>query len=99
MTSPAEPTRWKLNREISVVDLITIISAIFALAFAYNTMDKRVALTEQAVITITRDQAVQDADRAAIRQENATSRAEFREVLRDINGKLDRLIESRNGRK
>jgi hypothetical protein len=80
--------RWHIKKEVSLGDIIAFVVAAVALAGAYATLDKRLALLEQAVVV----QHVVDA-----RQDEESLRFQQRvnEALSEANRKLDRLIERR----
>lgn len=73
--------KWHIPKEISIGDIVGLVSAIAAVLIAYGKLDTRVALLEQS-------QAAQivSAEKAVIRMELS---------IYEIDRKLDRLIESR----
>jgi len=80
------PEKWKINKEVGVVDVITIVSALLAVVYSYTTLDKRVAIVETAIPVLVDVNARQDAETHRI--------AERRErQMEIITNKLDRLIE------
>lgn len=78
--------RWKVKKEISLADIISFLSAVGAVIYAYTTLDKRVFSLEQAKAVQTNTDKRQDDD--ANRYQGRID-----EQLRDINRKLDRLVE------
>lgn len=83
-----ERRKWHIKKEISLGDLIAFASAALAVVYAYTTLDKRISLLESATVS----QVVKDdrQDSEALRYQ-----ARIDESLRDMNRKLDRLIERR----
>lgn len=73
--------KWSVNKEISLGDLICLATAFSGLFMAYNVLNTRIALVEQAQAALAAEQ-----DRSVKRMEQAVS---------EINHKLDRLIERR----
>lgn len=84
----ANRRRWHIKKEISLGDLVAIVSAALAVVYAYTTLDKRVTLLESAAVV----QKVTDTkqDEEALRYQARLERA-----IEEINKKLDRLIEGR----
>lgn len=80
------PERWKVKKEISLVDIITIVSAILSIVFAYTTLDKRTTALEQAAIIQAATDKRQDED-------GIRTQGRIDEQLRELNRKIDRLIE------
>lgn len=82
------PQRWRLDKEISLGDILTICFAALALFGAYSTLDKRVQSLEERA---TFQRAVD------VRQDEDSIRYQQRidESLREINRKLDRLVEAK----
>lgn len=74
-----EKSQWHLDKTFSISHIITTASAIGAAFIFASKLDTRVTLLEQS-----------DATR---QREVSEVKAAFREELRDINAKLDRLIE------
>jgi uncharacterized membrane protein len=70
---------WRFKKEISLADIITIISAGAAVIYAYTTLDKRIALIEAA-------RAVESVSDVAFQ-----NRMESR--INKMDEKLDRIIE------
>lgn len=82
---------WHLDKTISVGHLVsTVIIAVSVFSWAV-TLDKRV---EQNSLSITHLKEQQVTDRKQVQE----MRAEIKQDLRDINAKLDRLIESQVNR-
>lgn len=73
--------KWSVNKEISLGDLIGLISAFAAVLIAWGNLDKRITLVEQSQAALAVEQ-----DKSVKRMEQAVS---------EINHKLDRLIERR----
>ena len=82
------PDRWKLNKEIGVVDLITIVSALVAVVYSYTTLDKRVTIVEGSIqlLAVSDGKQLEDARRLQDRVEKQ---------IEIVNAKLDRLLERR----
>lgn len=70
---------WRFKKEVSLADIITIISAGAAVIYAYTTLDKRIALIETA-------RAVENVANAAFQKRMDNS-------LNKMDEKLDRIIE------
>jgi len=79
------PNKWKINKDVSIGDLVAFGTALFAVAYSYFTLDTRVRLIEQALTQISTDQHRQDSERVNIR-------LEIRQELREVNSKLDSII-------
>lgn len=73
--------KWSLNKEISLGDLIGLVSAFAAVLIAYGKLDTRVSLVEQSQLS------------QALAEERSVRRLE--EAIAESNRKLDRLIERR----
>lgn len=88
MAETPDRRKWHVKKEISVGDLIAFVMAAVAVITAYSTLDKRLAVIEEKVVT----QAVTDArqDGEALRYQSRIDAA-----LTEINRKLDRLVERR----
>ena len=80
--------RWKFNKEIGVVDLITIVSALLAVVYSYTTLDKRVAIVEGAIPALIAADSKGDEDTRRV-QDRMEKQMEL------INQKLDRILERR----
>ena len=77
---------WHLEKSVSVSHIIsTVMIVISALIFAIK-MDSRVTMLEQAIMTQHSTDDKQDSERLRVATELKTN-------LKDINDKLDRLIE------
>ena len=83
---------WGIDRRISVTDIIAIVGALSAGLYAYTTLDKRLALVEQAQISLATENMKQDVDRNNIRELVRESRRETREDMAVVNAKLDRVL-------
>ena len=83
-----ERRRWHIKKEISLGDLIAFASAALAVVYAYTTLDKRVAILESTTIVQKATDTRQDEDSNRYQQRIDDS-------LREINRKLDRLVERR----
>lgn len=79
--------KWSIKREVSIPDIISFLSAVVAVLFAYTTLDKRVSLVEAAVIAQSAVDQRQDT-------ENLRAKAAIESQLDKMNAKLDRLIEN-----
>ncbi|MCA3116421.1 MAG: hypothetical protein ING91_19500 [Rhodocyclaceae bacterium] len=74
-----QPEKWRLTKDVSVVDIVSILTAAGAVMFAYTTLAERTSLLESAVVEI----------RSTQRDEKAALAAR----LDRMENKLDRLIE------
>jgi hypothetical protein len=79
MNYPQE--RWKLTKDVSVADLLSIGLAAIAIVTAYTKLSERVTITEAAIVEIQRAKIVE--------------REELASRLDRLENKLDRLIERR----
>lgn len=88
MTQPVDhsATKWRINKEISVPDIISFVAAVAAVVVAYSTLDTRLRLVEQAIVTQKETDARQD-------QDSLRYQGRIEEALRGLSLKLDRLIE------
>lgn len=82
------PQRWRLKKEISLGDILAFASAACAVLYAYFTLDLRITRLEDTKIVQQALDVRQDADFLRYQQR-------IDDALRDINRKLDRLIEGR----
>lgn len=73
--------KWNVRWEISVGDVVGLISAIAAVLLAYGKLDTRLSLAEQSIASQT------------LEQKEAVRRVE--QSIAEMNHKLDRLIERR----
>jgi len=80
--------KWKVKKEISLPDIISFVTAVVAVVFAYTTLDKRTYALEQAAIAQTHRDTRQD-------DENTRYQARIEVQMTTMNQKLDRLIERR----
>jgi hypothetical protein len=79
------PSKWILKKEISVGDLIAFFMAVGAVATAYFTLDKRIAILETTTVEAAR--------------ETLLWREEVKDALREINRKIDKIVDGHiNGR-
>ena len=86
-----QKANWHLDKTISVGHLVsTVVIAVSVFSWAV-TLDKRV---EQNSLSITHLKEQQATDRKQVQE----MRTEIKQDLRDINAKLDRLIESQVNR-
>lgn len=89
MPTPQEPQRKvRFDGTINLGHIITVITFIGAGTAAWNSMDKRVAVLEEARIVQKQIDARQDEDRAEMKR---TVREDLREIVR----KVDILVERR----
>lgn len=88
MTQPVDhsATKWRINKEISVPDIISFVAAVAAVVVAYSTLDTRLRLVEQAIVTQKETDHRQD-------QDSLRYQGRIEEALRGLSLKLDRLIE------
>jgi hypothetical protein len=78
--------RIRFDGTINLGHIITFLGFLGSGAVAWNAMDKRVVVLEEARVVQVLTDRRQDEDRADLRKE-------AKENSREINGKLDRLIE------
>jgi len=77
---------WRFKKEVAVGDLVAFVTACIAIIVAYSTLDRRLAVIESAAIAQQERDSRQDSDSLRYQQR-------IDEALRDMNRKLDRLIE------
>ena len=84
------PDRWKISREVSVADLVSVALAFAAMFAAFSNLDKRQAVADDRFTTSQAQQAATDR-----RQDEDSIRYQARidGSLKDMNAKLDRLLE------
>jgi hypothetical protein len=73
--------RWRLTKDVSIVDVLSIVMAGLAVFFAYTTLAERTSLLESSVVEI--------------RQTRMEEKAALAQRLDRLENKLDRLIERR----
>jgi hypothetical protein len=101
MTRPIEPPQepWRLKREVSVGDLVAFGAAALSVAYAYTTLDKRLALVEAeqrvAASLTTTDKAAQAAKDRAQDEEHFRSLARIERSLGEIQADMKKLAERR----
>jgi uncharacterized protein YPO0396 len=71
--------KWRVTKDISVADIVAVVSAFVAILFAYTTLDKRVTLAENSI--------------AVLRNSQSYAQDQINTHLRDLNNKLDRVME------
>lgn len=85
--------KWHFNRDVSVVDILTILSAVVGVFYAYTTLDKRLEIVEKTFSTT----SAIDLRLAQLRNDTRTDvqgvRNEIRSELRDIKTQLNTLLE------
>ena len=91
MISNDTPDKWKMKREVSIPDILTLLSAAIAILFSFTTLSSRISLLEQSQSYLVADQTKQDADRAIIKQE-------INAKLNILDSKIDQLL-IREGKK
>lgn len=79
---------WRINREISLPDIISFVAAVVAVVIAYTTLDKRITLLEGIALTQKEIDKRQDA-------ESLRYQSRIEDHLREINRKLDKLTATR----
>jgi hypothetical protein len=79
-------SRWAFKREVSVGNLLTMVALAMPLAIWAINVDRRVALVETVMVS---QQHVDERQE----QEAQRSRSEIRSELRELNGKVDRILE------
>lgn len=89
MTAPKETPpvveRWRLTKDVSIVDVVSIVLAASAVLFSYAKLSERTSLVESAVVEI--------------RVSRAEEKAALAQRLDRLEDKLDRLIERTMPRK
>jgi hypothetical protein len=80
------PDRWKIKKEVSLPDIISFLTAVIAVVFAYTTLDKRTYALEQAAMAQESRDSRQD-------EESIRVQARIEAQIGNMNQKLDRLIE------
>lgn len=80
--------QWRFSREVSVTNVLSLFALVAAGFGAYYGLDKRVASTEQSIVTQKQTDDRQDA-------EAQRTNVQVQAALDRINTKLDRLIERR----
>ncbi len=92
-----ERRRWHFKKELSLGDLIAVAGAAASVLWAYTTLEKRQSLTDRELSVqatqIAQIIATQKAVDARQDDEAVRYQARFEEAMREINRKLDRLIE------
>lgn len=73
-----ERRKWHVNREVSVGDLVAISGAVAAVLVSYFSLDKRVAMVEQAI--------------SQQRNEMSSSIQEIKTDVRRLADKMDRVF-------
>jgi hypothetical protein len=87
-----EKAGWRIKREISIGDIIAFAMAFVSVAYAYATLNARIAVLEDRQVPQNATDKRQDDDvRAAVLDLKAT--------LRELMAKVDRLAERRDGRR
>ena len=76
-----DPNRWKITKDVSVADILSIVLAAVAVITAWGLLDKRITVVEAAVIEMKLAKQVE--------------REELAARLDRLENKLDRLIERR----
>jgi hypothetical protein len=80
------PERWKITKEVSVADLVSVVLAFGAVFAAFNNLDKRVdGLERMAPVQAITDKKQDD--------DSQRYQARIDKSLDEINRKLDRLME------
>lgn len=99
MRVEAQPEGWKLKREVSIGDLVAFGAAALSVAYAYTTLDKRIALVEAeqraAATTAVADKAAQAGKDRAQDEEHFRSLARIEQSLAEIRIDLKKLAERR----
>jgi hypothetical protein len=79
------PQRWRLDKTVSIPDVVSLVAALFAVFYTFWSLDTRVKLVEQTLNQIAVDQKRQDEDRGFMKQD-------IKGELRELNAKMDRLF-------
>lgn len=82
---------WHLDKAVNMTHIFSTVAAIVTLVVLGSQFNTRLTLVEQAVLAQQHTEARQDVDVAEFKRE-------IRVAMKDINDKLDRLIERRVGR-
>lgn len=83
--------RWRVNKEISVVDLVTIFSALAMIVAMYFTLDKRLLVVETTFSSQRTIDARLAQERDFTRQQTREVRDELRQDLAGIHAKLEKM--------
>ena len=75
----ADDNRWKLTKDVSVADILSILLATMAVVTAWGMLDKRITVVEAAVVEMKLAKEIE--------------RKELSSRLDRLEAKLDRLIE------
>jgi len=75
------PEKWRLTKDVSVADVLSIVLAAGAVIIAWGLLDKRITVVEAAVIEMKLAKQIE--------------REELAQRLDRLENKLDRLIERR----
>lgn len=92
MTNNTNAQTWSLKREVSIGDLIAFGAAALSVAYAYTTLDKRIALVEQSATTEKVAQAAKD---RAQDDEHYRSLDRIERSLSDIKADIKKIAEKR----
>lgn len=76
--------RWRFNKDVSLADVISFVSAALAVVYAYTTLDKRVAVLEDFRIEQRDIQRQKD-------EENIRYQARIDAQLQALNEKMDKV--------
>lgn len=85
-----ERARWKINREISVADLVAVGGAILAALYTYTSLHEQIALVAQANAAAGQVQSAIDKRQD---EDNLRYQARIDSQLSELNRKLDRVLE------
>jgi hypothetical protein len=85
MMSDNQETKWHVSREISMGDLVAILTALIAVVVSYMQLDARVKVVE--VITSQNSAQI------------STAVSEIKQDMRRIADRVERIVERQNGGK
>lgn len=91
-TEESSAEGWKIKREISLGDMIAFGAAALSVAYAYSTLDKRMALIEATQTNQTAAQAAKD---RAQDDEHYRSLARIESGIAEIRAAVQKIVEKR----
>ncbi len=91
------PKAWEFRREISIGDLIAIVTAIAAVLVSYFSLKEQIAIHTQQIATIAVDQDRQDKATDGLRKDVVDSLKDIKQDLRDL--RLGQTLSERGERK
>lgn len=86
--------RWHISKEITIVDILTIVSALGAMVALYVNLDKRLAIIETSFSPTSAIEVRLAQERVYVANEIRQQRLEIRQDLSEIKLSLQRLMEN-----